>query len=670
MRAFQRVPSDASIGDSTNIWNSRTENEQSLDNNSNYSYARRHGTHTQKASEEGYPFLVPIYHNINFIGQISLKNNLLDPNVTVPDDEVELDFYIVRYFKVVDYYLTSNQHKVPRTDVFNLKIKDSWVTPSSPALQWGHVVELRSSKQSQARHTSLTGVANSKSKKSESPNLGVKGFKLQSESALFKSVPKQVNSSDNKKISPNVDVIKSKVTSNENPYTLELIWLRRCIKAYLPNMRQLYDHYNLLLIDSTNISLVGSNVTETPFEPHINRLAFWQLLRDHGLHKQFDSLVALENLIWQNPYVQQLNSECILIGKKKLDVLSDRSNQGHLSVNILDPFQSFCFSQFVHNVLEISWVLYSGHRSTQNTPWPTHLTGCLYRLMTETLATHTEEGKVLRNRRYSCMIPAVFSHFKEIGNPLPLPQFLSLLKPDESYQQDNSFSMSELCKLIHESDGNKSDPCGNKANDLHAFDDDIPDMRKNCNINKAHCNVNNAYSKTSTINSCESVIIRGLNANSSRNENVLTYSHACTSTRRSCLKENGSQSNTGIDMNCELQADDNKSLSMVFPKSFLVLDMQEILNAVAQICPKMMSRSVVVNINIALNFLEYYEVLVHICELNASKTQRVVKSEATRHFYKEFIKPVIEEDHLTRKKQKVPTRNEGSQKKGKKGNKK
>lgn len=643
MSACQRVPSGASIGDSTNICGLESENELSFESSAYNLYARSHEALAQNSSLNYYSLTVPIYYNDIFIGNISLDKRLSDAKYVLhSDDEVELDFYILRYHEVVNHYLVSNERKVSNT------IRRYNRDRSSMCLQWEHnamkgneSIRIGNSKQFPSRQETLMGVksktnkSNLQNERSGSPTGG----------PLFQSLPNQA-------------VTKSSINKrNKDEYTLQCVWLRRCITAYLPNLRQLYNQYSSLIDSKDHLE---SN------EPQMNRLKFWQLLRDHGLHKRFDSLVALETLIWQNPYVRQVSNQCIFFEKTKVDDLSGGS--------ALDPFQIVCFSQFVHSLLEMSWVLYSGQRATQNTPWPTHLTGCLCRLVTETLATQTEEGKALRNVRYSSLIPAVYSYFDKIGNPLPLRKFLSLLH--DFQPNDDAFSMSKLCRLIHESDNyeslskNKSDVFRTNVNGCKFG---ISDVLGKCNVNRAHCNRSYSLNDNSTVGSCANVLRNSSIsiATKSKIENLSSSSFNSlsdfTSFQRPDLNRTcsllDSLSNKGIKMSHKDQEDKEKILSMDLPKHFLILSMQEILNTVAQICPKILSGGTLVNINLHLNFLEYYEALILICELNASKTRRVAKLQASGRFYKEIIKPVLEEDRLNVNRQKVATRG-SSKKKG------
>lgn len=548
----QRVPSNVTQGDQTNICN---RDDISLSGEWN----EHDSVQTEEHSQPSFGAIgirqdtadsirqgntIPIYHLDTYIGQIQL-DTLADKHYfsKVPSQAIELDFYIVRYFKVADYYVSMDKYRV-KTSSGRGK-KSTW---------------------RKCHHS-------------------------------------------------------SKVSLQEK-FDYEMVWLQNAILTYLPNLRKLYKYYARLMND-------GDDDDECIFEATLIRLAWWQMLRDYKLQKQFDSLVSLEMIFQRNPYIGLKNEDfgdkketCHVRRHKnrqfesnpknlktskteKLDIESSlirkvwekiensdipKLNSIEDDRDIFDPFGRISFCEFVHYMLELAWCLFSGQRASHSTPWPTHLSGCLFRLIGETFKRQGEEGEVLRSERYRRMMPGVYDHFTSVGNPLSVRQLLRLLKTNKLHGNKDQVTSYEGFVLIDQPDetrfgfADKSDLCVEYENTKK---DD------KCGVNESE--------PTETDDVAQTPDFHGEN----------------------------------------LQ-------SLDIYNNFFKLEIHEILNAVAHICPRLMSGSTVLNIEMSLNFLEYFELLVLLCKFNAEKTRRLLKAEVVDAFYNERIAPLVERELAAR----------------------
>ncbi|KAI5708863.1 hypothetical protein M8J76_004857 [Diaphorina citri] len=746
----QRVPSGVTRGDCTNIcsgscWSNQGEEFHPFE--SRISCKEEFADDTLNH--------VDIYHNENYIGRVRLDTELPDCAINVPDHRVELHFYLQRYFETVAFYGRLNRHKVIKKAKTTKLTRQKRVSPGANRFL-GRSLRCKSKKTVEnGRNKKCLSEGQEKCVSKGQMKSASKGQIKCTSKLQIKTGSKGIKSVSNGQLKETEDISKdqpkglsennitaqgnSTSKTSENQYVIQLTWLRNCIETYLPNMRKLYDHYSQLMVDNEP----GNHGNEV-FYPRMNRLVFWQLLRDYGLHKQFDSIVTLETLLQRNPYVSrkernmfdveswtsmgkaQRNVDGVGQSISRVDCSKKTENSnvcgdtGPVSEAtrkdeaFLDPFERLSFYQFVHCLIELSWLVFSGQRATQKTIWPTHLAGCLYRLMSETLKRQGEEGVVLRSDRYRRMVPGVYAHFRHLGNPLSVRYLLRLLKSNKLQAHDDSFTTSECWQLIDQLDecrfGYKDKSClcdentynetaGNLAtvvNTLCAPQTgpyvDRPDGESLSSIDTCLSNMSTLNEKLSATNVTDGAYgksayseMYGIRGGSEMDRKATPESRGKNMSGQSTITY-GSYGNfkgvrcgvkksvvpSGKNEDGHRKHDDGKgiygseNLPVEISKSLFKLELHEILNAVAQVCPKLTSHGTVVTLGIALSFLEYFELLVLLCELNADKVRRLLKFEAVDQFYNEHIAPLHERERAAKALRKLPGGPTTPPKKGKK----
>uniref|UniRef100_A0A8D9BL43 Uncharacterized protein n=1 Tax=Cacopsylla melanoneura TaxID=428564 RepID=A0A8D9BL43_9HEMI len=591
----QRVPSNVTQGDRTNICNNQDKPwQQRSECDSNVEHDLHSSSLSDLAIKQTESKSIPIFHSNTYIGQIKVNTHLVNAS---SGPSIELDFYIARYLKVKQYYIDLQKYR----------------TLKNPRkLQHGN------------KKCIGTGL-------------------------------------------PSVD-----------QYDMQMVWLQNCIETYLPNLTKIYEFYSHFMADTDQESNEGL------FEPVLTRLAFWQMLRDYRLQKQFDSLVSLEIILQQNPYLSRMNRnekmEKSDLNQRVEDANSqygsltsendERNTSSHthsthadnrtapanameptmsqsLDPRVLDPFDRMAFPEFVHYMLELAWCLYSGQRATYKTTWPTHLAGCLFRLIKETFKKHGEEGQVLRNARYKRMIPKLYHQFAHhVGNPVPVRHLVRLFKFNQLHPHD-SFTNSDCWVLFDQLDETRF----GYIDRSYMCDQSPPNYKEDAG--DASHGDNKLFSPPSksfsSIDSCESTMkLYGETTSSCK-------VFVCESSNEPCVTKICSEiikthrPDKGI-------LDPDYSVPLDFTKSLFKLEVNEFFDAIALVCPRLMSaQGFVINVSMSLNFLEYFESLVLFCEMNADKTCRLLKAETTEMYYMEYVIPVIEREKAAKAGVKKPT---------------
>nr|CAD7576148.1 unnamed protein product [Timema californicum] len=165
-------------------------------------------------------------------------------------------------------------------------------------------------------------------------------------------------------------------------------WLDHAISANVLYLHQVYTRYSQVACDE-----------QPNFSTALVRLMLWQLYRDCGIHTKGVSLVQLDKMLAKNPIA-----------------LIEFPHH---------PLELLHFWQFLHSLLDVSWVLYAsqgvGYLDTRGV-----LGSAYYKLVMDDIMPHAynHTGSVLFGHRDVLPLTAVYLLYKSLGEPLSARQFL------------------------------------------------------------------------------------------------------------------------------------------------------------------------------------------------------------------------------------------------------
>nr|CAD7397647.1 unnamed protein product [Timema cristinae] len=165
-------------------------------------------------------------------------------------------------------------------------------------------------------------------------------------------------------------------------------WLDHAISANVLYLHQVYTRYSQVACDE-----------QPNFSTALVRLMLWQLYRDCGIHTKGVSLIQLDKMLAKNPIA-----------------LIEFPHH---------PLELLHFWQFLHSLLDVSWVLYAsqgvGYLDTRGV-----LGSALYKLVMDDVMPHAynHTGSVLFGHRDVLPLTAVYLLYKSLGEPLSARQFL------------------------------------------------------------------------------------------------------------------------------------------------------------------------------------------------------------------------------------------------------